>query len=156
MVFAIAGSGSSRYRRRLQREAGAVADIVRLGTSDGNDLLAEEMPTLYRRAKICVLPSRREGFGQVLLEAAAFRCPVVGANTGGIPEIIDGFNTGLLFSRDEPEDLATQLCQLLESESLRDFLVAGAAAQLVRRVDSEIMAREYLKLYQRVAGIRLK
>ena len=143
LVFVIAGSGSSNYRSTLQRIATekGVTDIVRLGASDGKDVLPDEMPTLYRRARLCVLPSRREGFGQVLLEAAVFKRPVIGANTGGIREIIKSFETGLLFNRDEPEDLASQLCRLLEDDSLGHLLAARATAQVIRRFDSEIMAR---------------
>jgi len=163
LVFVIAGSGEREYRSELQKRAKSkgVAEIVRLGASDGKDLLPEHMPTLYRRAKVCVLPSKREGFPQALLEAAAFGCPVIGANTGGIPEIITRYctgltgPTGLLFTRDEPEDLAYQLRRLLEDGTLCGMLAANAAAQLNRRFDAEIMAREYLRLYQKVASIRL-
>jgi glycosyltransferase involved in cell wall biosynthesis len=158
LVFMIAGSGSGSYLSSLHRQAHdmGVADFVRLGPSDGKDTLPEEMPTLYRRAKVCVLPSRREGFGQVLLEAAVFKRPIIGANTGGIPEIIKSYENGLLFNRDEPEDLAAQLCQLLENETLADMLAARAAEQVKHRFDSDVMAREYLKLYQKVTQINLK
>jgi len=157
LAFVIAGSGSGTYRKSLQVQATeqGVADVVRLGASDGKDLLPEEMPTLYRRARVCVLPSRREGFGQVLLEAAAFRVPVIGANTGGIPEIIKSFETGLLFTRDEPEDLANLLGRLLDDETLARMLADNAVQQVSRRFDADTMAREYLRLYQRVAGIHL-
>lgn len=158
LVFAIAGSGSESYRRDLYELARRrqVDDIVRLGASDGKDFLPTEMPTLYRRAKVCVLPSRREGLGQALLEAAVFGCPVIGANTGGIPEVIKPMSTGLLFHRDEPRDLAEQLTRLLEDQNLAGVLADGAARQLRLRFDAEGMAREYLALYLRVAGLSLK
>lgn len=158
LVFAIAGGGNSDYRNELRQHAieKGVESIVRLGASDGRDFLSDEMPTLYRRASACVLPSKREGFGQVLLEAAAFKCPVVAANTGGIPEVVVPWKTGLLFNRGEPADLASQLGQLLEDDNLAHLLVEGATEQLGRRFDAEIMAREYLKLYQRVTGLSLR
>ncbi|MGH9962788.1 MAG: glycosyltransferase family 4 protein, partial [Pyrinomonadaceae bacterium] len=116
LVFAIAGSGDSVYRTKLEKQAReqGVENVLRLGATDGVDFLPDEMPTLYSRATLCVLPSRREGFGQVLLEASAFKCPVLGANTGGIPELMKPYETGLLFNRDEPHDLADQLCTLLQ------------------------------------------
>ncbi len=158
LVFAIAGSGSNQYRMELQDRAKGkgIEKIVQIGAVDGEDFLPEEMPTLYRRASICVLPSRREGFGQVLLEAAVFKCPVLGANTGGIPEVITTWKTGLLFNRDEPQDLATQLSTLLQDKALRELLAKGAFEEVQRRFDAERMAREYVRLYLDVAGLVLK
>lgn len=76
-----------------------------------------------------------------------FKVPLIGANTGGIPEVIKPWQTGLLFNRDEPADLADQLCGLLQDEMARELLSQGAYVQLRQRFDSETMARNYLQLY---------
>ena len=155
LVFAIAGSGPEKYRCELQRRAESLSmnSVVRIGASDGRDFDHKEMAALYRRAKVVVLPSRREGFGQVLLEAFVFKRPVIAANTGGIPDIITPEETGLLFTRDEPHDLAYQLERLLEDETLGSRLTARAFNKLQRTFDSRVMAVSYLKLYKKVTGI---
>ena len=155
IVFAIAGSGNIAYRKELQQRAKekGVENQLRLGAADGRDFLPQEMPTLYRRALFCVLPSMREGFGQVILEAAVFGCPVIGANTGGIPEVITPEKTGLLFNRGEPQDLALQMVKLLDNPGLREQLGAAAKRNVLQRFDAVTMAREYLQLYRKLADI---
>lgn len=134
LVFVIAGAGSQKVRRELE-------DLAR-SLSVENDLRIErfdhsEMPTLYRRAKACVLPSKREGFGQVLLEAFVYRTPVVAAHTGGIPDIITAGVNGRLFTWGEPEDLAHQLKNLLDirpRRNLSSWSHVGDTHQSVRRL----------------------
>ena len=157
IVFAIAGSGSNSYRATLERRAKdqGVDQVVRLGAVDRRDFLPQEMPTLYRRASVCVLPSRREGFGQVILAAFVFGCPVIGANTGGIPEVIKPNDTGLLFNRDEPEDLAEQMLRMLGDETLRSHVAMSAKREVLQRFDANTMARQYMQLYQELTSIAL-
>ena len=158
LLFAVAGGGSATEKRRLHQFAKerSVAAAIRLGATDGHDFSPAEMPSLYRRASLCVLPSREEGFGQVLLEAAVFRVPVIGSNTGGIPDIITGDTTGLLFNREDSSDLAYQIVRVLEQPSLASRLASEAAYRLEREFTAERMAKDYVKLYRSVTGIRSK
>lgn len=155
LVFAIAGSGKSAYRAELENRARqkGILSAIRFGASDGKDFRHEEMATLFRRARICVLPSTKEGFGQVLLEAGVYKIPVIAANTGGIPEIVVANDTGLLFNRNEPDDLATQIVRLLTDSHLGELLALRAHNRLRRCFDADQMAHRYVRLYMRVAGI---
>ena len=76
-----------------------------------------------KRSKILVLPSRRESFGLVILEAANSGCAVVAARTGGIPSIIDDGINGMLFDVDAVEQLARHLHVLIVDESIRSELI---------------------------------
>jgi glycosyltransferase involved in cell wall biosynthesis len=60
-----------------------------------------------------VLPSRQEGMGRVLLEAMSSGKPVIGANVGGIPEIINEGRNGFLFKSEDVDELAAKLDSLL-------------------------------------------
>jgi phosphatidylinositol alpha-mannosyltransferase len=67
-------------------------DVEFLGAGELDDL-----PELYGRAAVSVLPSLWEGFGMVVLESMAAGTPVVGTCDGAIPELIPTPNVGRLF-----------------------------------------------------------
>lgn len=56
-----------------------------------------------------LFPSSTETLGLVLLEAMAAGCPVVGANKGGIPDIINDGQNGCLYDPDGANGGATSL-----------------------------------------------
>jgi glycosyltransferase involved in cell wall biosynthesis len=74
------------------------------------------LPDLYRRAKLCVVPSYAESFGLVILEAFASGTPVIGAHTGGIPELIEEGVNGWLFEPGDVKGLAMLLRDALERD----------------------------------------
>ena len=76
-------------------------------------LAGEELAAAYASGDAFVFPSSTETLGLVLLEAMAAGCPVVGANRGGIPDIVsDGVN-GCLYDPDDPASLVRAVRRLL-------------------------------------------
>ncbi len=72
-------------------------------------LAGEELASAYASGDIFLFPSSTETLGLVLLEAMASGCPVIGANKGGIPDIInDGIN-GCLYDPDQEDNGAKSL-----------------------------------------------
>ncbi len=87
----------------------------------------DQMPNIYRGSDVLVLPAERnETLGQIFIEAMACGLPVIGAKTGGMPEIIsDGFN-GYLVQPNDPIVLAQKIEKILGNKVLRDkFIKAG-------------------------------
>jgi glycosyltransferase involved in cell wall biosynthesis len=78
-------------------------------------------------ADLLCLPSYREGFGSVVIEAAAAGLPAVGSRIYGVADAIVDGKTGLLFEAGNAADLAAKLSQLLADESMRQHM--GAAAR---------------------------
>ena len=78
----------------------------------------QEANELRRRGFVTVVPSRYETFGYTAVEAMSLGCPLVAANTGGLAEIVQDGETGLLFRSGDPESLASQLSRLLTSPEL--------------------------------------
>jgi len=68
-----------------------------------------ELAYWYRRSRIVVVPSLREGFGLVAAEAAAAGRAVVASAVGGIPEVVVHGSSGLLVEPGKVEDLAAAL-----------------------------------------------
>jgi glycosyltransferase involved in cell wall biosynthesis len=95
--------GDGPHRGRLE-EIFAGLPVTFVGYLAGEDLAAA-----YASGDAFVFPSSTETLGLVLLEAMAAGCPVVGANRGGIPDIVsDGLN-GCLYEPDGPDGGAASL-----------------------------------------------
>jgi glycosyltransferase involved in cell wall biosynthesis len=78
-----------------------------------------DVPAIMNLLDILVTPSRYEGLGLVNVEAMAAGVPVVGANRGGIPEVVVDGVTGLLVDPDNPSQLAEAILRLATSAELR-------------------------------------
>jgi glycosyltransferase involved in cell wall biosynthesis len=90
-----------------------------------------------------VLASRTEGTPRVLLEAMAAGAPIVAARVGGIPQLLEEGESGLLFEAGNAEDLSTQLARALGDEHLR----ASMAEAAYNRLQSHYLERHYLQHY---------
>jgi glycogen(starch) synthase len=80
----------------------------------------------YAAASLFVMPSRTDSFGIVFLEAWVNMLPVIGADAGGIPDVIDHNHDGLLVEFDNVERLADAIKTLLHNPPLaRSFAQNG-------------------------------
>jgi glycosyltransferase involved in cell wall biosynthesis len=77
-----------------------------------------QLAGLYRRARICCLPSLYEPYGLVLLEAMSYGLPCVGTTVQAIPEILDHGRAGLLVRPGDSGALANALGALLDDNVL--------------------------------------
>lgn len=124
-------------------------EIQRLGLTESVRMTGyfpvEELPPFYRRAELLAFPSLFEGFGLPLLEAMACGCPVVCSNATSLPEIAGG--AALLFSPDNPDELAAQMQRVLDDTLLRDEL-KRAGIERAGQFTWERTARETMAVYQ--------
>jgi glycosyltransferase involved in cell wall biosynthesis len=85
-----------------------------------------ELASAYASADAFIFPSRTETLGLVLLEAMAAGCPVVAANSGGIPDIVtDGVN-GYLFDPKEPDSAIVATQKLFADSTARQQMRKNA------------------------------
>ena len=122
--------------------------------------------TLYTHAAIFVCPSVYEPFGIINLEAMACGTPVVASAVGGIPEVVDHGNTGLLVppesispSEVEPRhpeqfslDLASAVNVLLEDRDLREAMGRKARTRVEEQFSWTSIARQTLDFYEALAA----
>ena len=118
--------GDGPYRSQLERIfAGTPTTFV-------GYLAGEELASAYASGDAFLFPSSTETLGLVLLEAMAAGCPVVGANRGGIPDIVsDGVN-GCLYEPDQEGSLAAAVERLLGDASQRAQLRQNARQEAER------------------------
>lgn len=103
---------------------------------------------------VLVLPSRREGFGLVLLEAAAMGLPTIATNIYGITDaVIDG-KTGLLFEKDDVSDLKDQMIKLIENQDLRMHLGKAGRDRVVHAFDENKIIDHYVEFFNSLEVVK--
>ena len=90
-------------------------------------LTHDEVATWLGACDVLSLPSHNEGIPNVILEALACGVPVVASCVGGVAEVIDNDELGLLVEPGDPVALAEALASALDRSWDRDRLAAGAA-----------------------------
>lgn len=109
----------------------------------------ENIPKLLKSADLFVLPSLKEAFGLVLLEAMAAQLPIVATNVGGIPEIVEDRKSGFLVEPKNPDILAKTVLMLLNNKPLRDKL-AFLGHHRVKQFDVQTMVEKTKKVYHKI------
>jgi len=118
--------GDGPHRQQLERVFEGTA------TTFVGYLSGDALASAYASGDAFVFPSSTETLGLVLLEAMAAGCPVVGANRGGIPDIVsDGVN-GRLYDPDTPTSLITAVEALLGDAATRSQLRRAAREEAER------------------------
>ena len=135
--IAFVGTGPDEHALR--------ASLAGQGLTDRVELVGWLDPPAIRdrlaRAIALVLPSRRENYPLVLLEAMAAGVPVVATRVGGIPEMIDDGRSGLLVPPDDPGALAVALARVSTDEGLRGRLIEGGRVVAERHRWDRIVVR---------------
>ena len=101
---------------------------------------------------IFVLPSLTEALSNSLMEAMACGCAAVASNVGGNPELIRHGETGLLFEKEDVEDLASRLRYLIENPEYRRLLAATGATRIAAEFSIEASARRMEEIYLSFCG----
>lgn len=109
----------------------------------------KEIPKLLKSSDIFALPSRREAFGMVLLEAMLIPLPIIASNVGGIPEIIIDGKTGILIESENSSAIAENLKKLISSEKKRAEMAQAEFQRVLENFDAKKMAQEYEKVYKK-------
>lgn len=115
-------AGDGAYRRDMQQLAN------RLGISPKFVGFQKNVDRWLMASDIAVVPSHVEPLGNATLEAMSHGVPVIGANVGGIPEMIISEETGVLVPAKDPRNLAGAIDRLISDADLRVSL--GAAARI--------------------------
>ena len=132
------------------------------------EMLAKDLViSLYTHAAIFVCPSVYEPFGIINLEAMACETPVVASAVGGIPEVVEHGETGLLVAPEaisatdvEPRhpdrfsrDLAAAVNTLLDDPALRDRMAGQARARVEQKFSWTSIARQTLAFYEELVAL---
>jgi glycosyltransferase involved in cell wall biosynthesis len=135
--------GSGPLEGAVRDDARSLGLIDRVVFAGSRDDVAELVPAF----DVFALSSRHEGLPISLLEAMAAGVPCVATSVGGVPEVIDNGNEGLLVPPGDAVALANALSTLLRARDLRNA-VGASAAQTARRFDVAQAARRTEAVYR--------
>lgn len=111
-------------------------------------LRGEELAAAFASADVFVMPSRTETLGFVVLEAMASGCPVVAARAGGVPDLVEHGETGLLYDPDREEEAVLAVKELLAHAGRRRDLARLARKQALASswaAETDRLVRQYRK-----------
>ncbi len=113
----IVGEGQMKDTYRQLVDELRLADVITFAGHVGDDLL----PKYYAACDFAVLPSKdsSEGFGLVLLEAMASGKAVIGSKVGGVVDVIQDGENGLLVAPNDVDELAGAIIDMCENDGKR-------------------------------------
>ena len=104
----------------------------------------EDLPDLYARADICVVPSLwREPFGIAAVEAMAAGKPVVASRAGGLEEIVEDGATGFVVDPGNAAELASKIEILMSDPALRKKMGSEGRKKAKKEYDWDAVMKRY-------------
>jgi glycosyltransferase involved in cell wall biosynthesis len=103
-------------------------------------------------ADVLCLPSYREGFGSVIIEAASVGIPAVASNIYGITDAIELGATGLLHAAGDVADLQSKMKQMMDDPESRAKMGANARLRARRSFSKELVTSALLDFYGSLVG----
>ena len=142
----LVGPDEGGMRTELQRLLAAHAD--RVHWSD----YTEQPEAHMAAADAFCLPSYREGFGQVAVEASATGLPVIASRIYGVTDAVADGETGLLHVPGDVEGLRKHMQTLLTQPDLRRSLGNAGRSRALREFSADRVTRALLDYYSAVTG----
>jgi N-acetyl-alpha-D-glucosaminyl L-malate synthase BshA len=142
-VVVIIGSGPQKKDLiALRDRLGLQKAVIFAGSIPNSEIVSYE-----NECDVFVLSSRRESFGIAAVEAMACAKPVIGTKVGGLKEVIDDGQTGILVEPNNSEQLAKAILQVLEDKSYAQRLGENARRKVEAKFDWVKIARRTINLY---------
>ncbi|HEY4134888.1 MAG TPA: glycosyltransferase family 4 protein [Alphaproteobacteria bacterium] len=135
----VAGTGNKKY----------VSSLMEMGNESNVQWLGFQKPSeFFQKIDVLVVPSIwDEPFGRVVIEAYSHGVPVIVANRGGLPELVDNGKTGLIFEAASVHSLAEKICQIMNAPLLRQAM-SIAAVQMAEKFSQKEILSQHLTMYE--------
>ncbi|MCC7446759.1 MAG: glycosyltransferase family 4 protein [Anaerolineae bacterium] len=141
--------GQGPERDNLQRLAASLNLSQQIAFT--GQVPSTRMPAFYRELDALVIPSRtlpnwKEQFGRVIIEAMACGVPVIGSDSGAIPDVIG--DSGLIFPEDDVVALVDRLQSLVQDEALCHQLAACGRTRVLATFTHAQVAAQTVEVYR--------
>ncbi len=142
--FAVVGAPEGEYDRFLKKRC----EVLGLEDKVVFSGYRKDSQAVFAALDILVVPSFEEAFGLVAGEGMLAGLPVIGADSGALPEFIEKGRTGLLVPVRDSDALADALARLAESGDLRRELGESARAWVRENLSMERILDQIDNLYE--------
>jgi len=132
--------GDGKIRSELEQQALGLSNVSFVGKQN-------DMGNWFKAADMLVHPAYSEGLGSVILEALAAKLPVIASRAGGIPDIIEHNQSGLLIEPGNATQLAESIIRIKHDLRLQKQLREGAERKLAN-FSISYTAEQYQTLYR--------
>ena len=108
----------------------------------------EEAMYIIKSSSIVVVPSRMESLPTTVKEAFYLNVPVIGTNVGGIPELIENNETGIIIPPENPSKLAQAVNELLSNKEQAEKLAINGNTFVKNNMTWDVVLPKYIKFYE--------
>lgn len=146
-ILNIVGEGELLEKTKMLAKQKNLKNVIFHGRKTGKDLIS-----MYRDSDIFILPSKKESFGLVLLEAMATRNSIIASDISGIKSVIKKNYNGLLIEP-TPENIAEAIEKLIKSPKLRKILAKNGLKEAKKYSWDKIVSkfeRAYLEILNEI------
>lgn len=143
------GNGKLKHKISAEGKRLGISEQIRL-----IDNIPSSQVSHYLNCMDCiVLPSRttkkwKEQFGRVLTEAMSCEVPVIGSDSGEIPNVLG--DCGIIFKEGDVDELYSKIKMLINNKDLRMELAKKGRQRVLDNFTQEIVARETYRIYQKM------
>jgi N-acetyl-alpha-D-glucosaminyl L-malate synthase BshA len=131
-----------------------IAKVKELGLTDRVVFCGkqDDVAQIISLADVHLLPSEKESFGLVALEAMACGVPTVASNAGGIPELITHGESGYLAEVGDTETMVNYTLKLLTDHELYARMAEACQNRARFTFCNDLIRKQYEEIYYRVLG----
>jgi len=142
----IVGEGTYRAELESYTKRNCMKNVSFFGYKPETDLI-----NLIRNCLFTVVPSEwYEPFGFTVLESFALGKPVIGADIGAIPDLVENGYTGTLFRSGDVKDLAEKINYLLDNRNLLSEMGKNARETVEKEYNADLHYERVMEAYEKV------
>jgi glycosyltransferase involved in cell wall biosynthesis len=132
----------------LREELEALACSLDTGSYLHFEGHSDDIHTALRDLDMLLMTSDHEGLPMILLEAMALDIPVIAHDVGGINNLLEGGNCGMLVGDQSPESYASAVHEIATTPELRNQITRKALHRIESRYTANRNAEEYCTVYR--------
>jgi glycosyltransferase involved in cell wall biosynthesis/tRNA A-37 threonylcarbamoyl transferase component Bud32 len=139
---------------RLELQLKAMAEALNLERNIIFTGFRKDVGAFLNIFNLLVVSSVEEGLNSTILDALSLEVPVVATDAGGIPEVINNGETGILVPRADPEALASGILWMLSNPDQAKAMAKKGREKVIKQFSDKVMVEKNIQIYQKLISER--